>query len=283
MPSFKVKNVVTEKLTWKKTLSHRHNENPKINTEKEGVFASLRGSMSLEASLVIPIFMFFLMTILLSIKMVKLQSDATEALHQEYSLLYDEGTCDEGKGFFEYLDNLNNPYLIVEGNKGGIKIDYIKDPSEDGLAVIEASYVAKSFIRLIPVDISYRKFTDRIYGHLFTGYTNDFDNEDDYGDFEYVYVAKNGEKYHRNKDCQYIRITPLVVNYDAIKNMRNNAGAKYYACERCYVKGANTLYITEEGNRYHADSDCPSLKRTIYMITLKEAVEDGYSPCSKCG
>lgn len=68
-----------------KTLSQRHKDDPPKKLEKESIFAFLKGSMSLEASLVVPIFLLFLMTILMSIKIVRLQTDEFEALHQKFS------------------------------------------------------------------------------------------------------------------------------------------------------------------------------------------------------
>ena len=37
----------------------------------------------------------------------------------------------------------------------------------------------------------------------------------------------------------------------------------------------------EWGNKYHGETDCPSLKRTVYLVPLSEA--GGRSACSKCG
>lgn len=36
------------------------------------------------------------------------------------------------------------------------------------------------------------------------------------------------------------------------------------------IKGKNTVFITDQGNRFHYDLNCGGIKRTIYMIRLSE-------------
>jgi hypothetical protein len=42
-----------------------------------------------------------------------------------------------------------------------------------------------------------------------------------------------------------------------------------------------TVYVTETGKKYHT-STCKYLKDSKIEITLKEAKEKGYTPCSRC-
>lgn len=44
---------------------------------------------------------------------------------------------------------------------------------------------------------------------------------------------------------------------------------------------AQTVYITKSGKKYHTES-CSYLSKSKIAIDLKEAIEKGYSPCSKC-
>ncbi|MCF0150560.1 MAG: phosphate acyltransferase PlsX [Firmicutes bacterium] len=100
---------------------------------------------------------------------------------------------------------------------------------------------------------------------------------------EYVYVTLSGSKYHNSSDCIYLKTTPVCIDYDELVVKRNNSGGKYYPCERCKRAYSGVVYITWEGSKYHSESDCPSLKRTVNIITLKEALDNGYSACSRCG
>ena len=45
--------------------------------------------------------------------------------------------------------------------------------------------------------------------------------------------------------------------------------------------GSTIVYITDSGEKYHT-AGCQYLSRSKNSITLQEADEEGYSPCSKC-
>jgi hypothetical protein len=42
-----------------------------------------------------------------------------------------------------------------------------------------------------------------------------------------------------------------------------------------------TVYVTKTGKKYHR-AGCPHLQKSSRAITLKEALEKGYEPCSRC-
>ncbi len=44
---------------------------------------------------------------------------------------------------------------------------------------------------------------------------------------------------------------------------------------------SQTVYITKTGKKYHTQ-DCSYLRNSSYNIELKDAIEKGYSPCSRC-
>ena len=79
---------------------------------RKGMF--FKGSMAFEGSLVLPIFLFFMMTVLLGLESVRFQSNVQEALHQAgnraafegYLTKYAKGEGTEAKGQIrEYLDS----------------------------------------------------------------------------------------------------------------------------------------------------------------------------------
>ena len=46
------------------------------------------------------------------------------------------------------------------------------------------------------------------------------------------------------------------------------------------IKEKNTVFITDQGNRFHYDLNCGGIKRTIYMIRLSEV--GNRKKCSRC-
>ena len=99
-----------------------------------------------------------------------------------------------------------------------------------------------------------------------------------------VYVTQNGNAYHGSQSCRVFKINPLHVPMASVKNLRSEDGSQYRACERCALgrERQDLVWLTDFGNRYHHEEDCPSLKRLIIPISLSEAQEK-YKACGFCG
>ncbi len=97
--------------------------------------------------------------------------------------------------------------------------------------------------------------------------------------FKDVYVTENGSVYHEDLNCSYLNPSIREIDDDAIGALRNRSGEKYRPCESC-GGGNGTVYITDEGNRYHRSPGCSGLKRTIHTEGKDSC---GLRPCSKCG
>lgn len=98
-----------------------------------------------------------------------------------------------------------------------------------------------------------------------------------------VFITETGTVYHLKRDCTYLKLK--ISNTVGIPDsQRNSNGAKYYSCERC-ITGEEDIsgifYITTEGTRYHSSVNCSSLKRTIIEVHLSEV--NGRNLCKRCG
>lgn len=102
---------------------------------------------------------------------------------------------------------------------------------------------------------------------------------------EIVYITDTGTVYHVSLDCTYLRPSLEEVRYGEVEHRRNESGERYRACEKCAASGQQGIpqrvYITKYGNRYHFSVACPALTRGIRTIKKSEAA--GRLPCSKCG
>lgn len=101
------------------------------------------------------------------------------------------------------------------------------------------------------------------------------------GSGEIVYVTETGKVYHEDPECTHLKLSIREVDRDVLDTLRNNGGGKYHACERCGGGSGGSVYITNEGNRYHSSLTCSGLKRTIREVTREEAEQ--MRACSKCG
>ena len=95
-------------------------------------FGKAKGSMALEGSLALPLFLFFMMTVLLGLEAVRFQSNVLEALHQSGNKAAFEGYLTKYAGkeragakgqIREYLDGQAYPYLCVAGGAEGVQVE----------------------------------------------------------------------------------------------------------------------------------------------------------------
>ena len=123
---------------------------------------------------------------------------------------------------------------------------------------------------------------DRYYGHGFVGYTGG-DGPGSWKEEAYVYITPFGTRYHLTEGCRDLRVQIQAGMGEELSEIRNGSGGKYYPCGECGPDGKGLVYLTEWGDRYHGRSDCPSIKRTVYIVTLSEAEAEGRSVCRSCG
>ena len=98
---------------------------------------------------------------------------------------------------------------------------------------------------------------------------------------ETVYVTEYGVAYHRNLNCSYLNPSIRPIARSAVGDKRNVSGHKYYPCPLCGGNAA-TVYITTYGENYHSDIGCSGLKRMIRSTTQEKAEAEGYHACGKC-
>ncbi len=242
----------------------------------------LRGSMAVEAALVLPLFLFYMMTLLYSLEMVRFQSDVAEALHKvgrSTGILMQAGFREDLSDSVLYELSQNQlPFLCVDGEESGVKIRTDYHALGEGNLQITVSYRIKPFIFWLPMrDI---RVEEHCFLHGFTGYRKGMGTEENKQE-QYVYITPSGEKYHLSENCTYLRVQLQVVSVEEIQSLRNADAEIYRPCETCNPKGEGICYYTKWGNRYHGTSDCAALKRTVYLVPLSQT--GGRTACSKCG
>lgn len=246
--------------------------------------SKLKASITLEATFVVPIFLFFVFTVMMALEIVRFQSGVFESLQQteyEYGVQsffvkYEgEAAMNISTRCSELLNHGDAPYFCMRG-----MVEY-NDLSESdiGTILIEANYEIKPFIYWIPIRGNFR---DSVFGHEFTGYipfdTSCFEEDGE----TYVYITESGSKYHLYEYCNALSVQVEADTLEAVLQKRSIDGSKYYPCERCAYGVLGLVYFTKSGNRYHGENDCPSLKRTVYVVSLSEALSRGYEPCKRC-
>lgn len=261
----------------------------------------LRASLSVEASLAIPLFLFFMIQIMSAMNMIGIQSRLNAALHQTgnqmafagyvYEKTTEGALPDEiastaltqayaGNQVINYAGKKYLNQSCIKSGAAGISFQGTSIMQKNDIVEICLSYRVKSFFSLLGFDGFMMK--QRYYGRAWTGYDvesgiSDFTKED-----PMVYITETGTVYHTNRDCTYLNPSIETIRADAVGDSRNQSGGKYMPCELCGKKGSSGIvYITSQGSGYHTLITCSGLKRTIYTIPLSEA--GGRRKCSKCG
>ena len=127
-------------------------------------------------------------------------------------------------------------------------------------------------------------FLQRASIRAWTGRTipgSDGDGADKGAEGDYVYVTATGSVYHEDTECTHLKLSIHAADIESLSTRRNNNGGIYHPCEKCGDHTGSTVYITNEGNRYHGSLSCSGLKRTVRQISREEA--GSLRPCSKCG
>lgn len=265
------------------------------NTQEKRVFhaAFFKGSLTLEASLVLPLFIAGIVAMLFFLQVIQVQMHLQKALFNQtmkvagYTYYVDKAEIiDSIDGFFEaeYIktavineagkDYIENSYIV--NGVSGIKLN-LSNVTDEG--IIDASLQYKMKVPFDLFNIGEITLVSRARCHTWIGDSQSAATENE----EYVYMTEHGSVYHTYKDCTYLVSNIESCLFTQIDSKRNKSGAIYYSCALCCREGyhGSVVYYTNYGTRYHASAVCSNLKSNIYTVTL-DSVKGKYELCSKC-
>lgn len=256
------------------------------------------GSMTVEAVIVLPIFIFFVLNLLFYIEIFRLHSVFAIALHETgntmavYGHIYDNAVDQKEEVLPQFAENIGFTYLYVKqdiirqvGNEyleqspltmgsDGMNFLYSTIMNEQDMIDIVLTYRVSPLIDIAGFSSFY--MMNRYYARAFTGYKLTSNTP-----VQYVYLAENGRVYHTSLDCTHLNLSIQQTNSHLVLTLRNQKGQKYTVCSLCIRHMAeDKLYITNQGSHYHSDINCSGLKRTVSSIPISEATQ--YPVCSRC-
>lgn len=241
----------------------------------------IQGSLTVEAALVLPIFLFAALSILYINQLLRDEEEVQWALTRTAREASVEYAVSDGKITINplYLTGKINRYLGEElsVNMGKSRFDETSDTME----------LVAEFSSSIPFPIIYSRsfrFAECLTTRAFTGVKTRLEEDAQEADTT-VYVTKSGKVYHRSISCTYLTLHISQVKFQDLEYLRSESGGIYYACDGCcrgVVPGAGEdVFICNYGDRYHRYRTCSKIKRSIQEIKLSEA--GSRLPCSKCG
>lgn len=263
--------------------------------------ARCRGSLTLEAALVLPIFIFAILAMLSFMEIIRANADIEKDLHKAvrqetlYASCKDisvgaDGVGDVGSDIISTvladgyaLKVLRDEYTASNGQsvgvlRGGPDItDLVLSRVDTDAGIIDICILYDAYPYCSFLGLNTQKLANRCYAHIWTGYTGkeSYDGEGETGE-EMVYITETGTVYHRSRSCTY-----LDRNISTYSGSSNRNGENYRACDVCNPESSEGCYVTDYGDCYHSSLTCPALKRTIREVPLSSVC--GMPACSKCG
>lgn len=240
-----------------------------------------QASLTVEASLILPFFLFAMTLIGYLGKLITCQEDVQWALTR----IAREASAEYGATKNQLLKSqaYYQAKFIAYMKETGLSVSFadsklLQERDEIDLVV---TYRMKTPFSLLPLpNISMRQ---RVHTRAFTGVERR--GHEDLSSDRKVYITETGRVYHYKVTCSYLKLSISQIQYGDLSAKRNESGGTYKTCERCCgnKKMSNTslIWITNYGDRYHASASCSGLKRSIREIALSEV--GGRTPCSKCG
>lgn len=276
------------------------------DTKKQYADNKRRGSLTLEAALVFPLFVFFCVTLLIPMRIMDRQRQiqaAVESAGKEISqyaygaYLWEqgkEGQMDESRDepaengmgdIFGGVSLAGITAMVLE------KIDkkWVKDISFAGTAV-EDDMVRIVMTYRMPLPFSVFRM-DSVGAEavcvrrLWTGAEGNRE-----GDFlpegeekeEMVYIGRNSARYHRDRKCHYLFNDLRQVQAGEIDGLRNQEGKRYYPCPSCGAADSEgPFFVMPWGTRYHSTGQCGAIRAYVQAVPLSQVKHLG--ECSYCG
>lgn len=295
-------------LIWNKTLlkisslnkSYRKEKfSPHMNSLMQGIrtflFAPLRGTLTVEAAVVLPLFLFFMIGALQYAAMMETAVEFGTALSDTgktmamsaYVSKYGGDTGEVTELVAGALSTAYAQHEVVSkaGDTSAVKNTNMILSSflqEEEMIDLVLTYQIRSPISMVKLPGTF--FIQRAQVRAWTGRTSTASGEgveETERDGDYVYVTETGSVYHENADCTHLKLSVRAVGAGELESLRNSGGGIYHSCELCGDGAGGTVYITTQGNRYHSSLSCSGLKRTVRQVTREEA--SSMRACSKCG
>lgn len=257
-----------------------------------------RGSLTVEAALVIPIFLFAIAALLSFTDILRLQMKMDSAMSQcarelavygyAQNVFLPEGSEDlplpvETLFSETYIRNriaskLGSGYLSWSPAGGSQGIHFIgsRIMEQDRIELYSTYYVTPFF--MLSPKAGFLTGQSAV-ARAFTGYDN-LSVGDPSQNEEYVYITPEGKAYHKKRSCHYLDLSIEKIFEDELSGFRNQDGSIYHACPLCGDTGGRTVFITNYGDKYHKDVLCSGLKRTVEMVPISQV--GSRTPCPKC-
>ena len=252
--------------------------------DKETSFCTChKASLTLEATIIIPVMAAFLITILFFFRIIQVQMAVEEALIYagrktavESSIIDSEAAQFASAEAFLLLALKDETVVQRYVQNGSLGVVLLGSDFTGNRIVLQANYWVK-----LPITMFGIEGISMWSRNVFYKWVGDMPVSNAEGE-TWVYATPEGEVYHSIDSCQAITLTIHNTYRSFVGNLRGVNGQKYYACSYCVAENTDVsiVYYTEYGTLFHENLNCKHIRRTVNKVALSE-VKDR-RPCSYC-
>lgn len=242
--------------------------------------SSLKASTTVEISLVLPLFLVAMISILFLLEMMLIQLSVRSGMQEVAStfgstLLTQEITNRQMES--ELINSIGEASLdrsiLVDGSSG-FDISESEIDQKNGAVKLVVSYELQlPFPQFLQLGLPYQ---ETLIFKRWTGYGGGAY----FANTKLVYISEHQSVYHLDISCSHLQLEISMVSASSIINSGNN----YSPCGTCKpgeLSGLTNVYTTATGGSYHKTLECSSLKRTISSVALEDVIGKGV--CQRCG
>lgn len=275
---------------------------------KEPILYEKQASLTLEAAIVLPLFLYFMIILMYFIQICTIQEQIQAGITQmgmslsKTAYIYEEFIdfeeliefddsilADELEIGLQKLTDKASSGIILKLysekylDKERINRSCIKDGMK-GLSFMGSSILGETaeldIIVRYQLEIPIKLFgledfnmIQRVKLRGWTGYavTPVYTNKEENSE-ESVYITETGSVYHTNPNCSHIKLSVREIS-GLPSGLRNDNGGIYYPCEACGTGEESNIgiyYITSDGTRYHTIRNCSKITRKVREISITD-------------
>lgn len=262
-----------------------------------------KGSLTIEAAMVLPLFLFFMVILMMPMKMlndgrkIQMALERTGEEVSQYLYLYDEfeiGTKLKKKGLGkvpdEFLSKMSEKAVLVLVRKrveGRIGFEHLTSVSFARSSILrdgETIDLVMDYRVKLPFSVLGKRsipMSARCYRRAWIG-NEKKDMETSKENDELVFIGKGSTRYHKDRTCHYLYNKIKKISFQELKTVRNLNGGKYRPCSRCGEKAEeqNGVYILPSGEKYHSTKSCSAITAYVKAVLLSKVRHLG--ACSYC-
>lgn len=248
--------------------------------------ASHRASMTVEAALVLPLFLFaaVMMTMPFSIMNRERQVQAVvESVAEDIcQLAYKSHLSNQKETVGQMAWNVY-AQLQVGRKLNHINIQNLSLRESELLEDGETVKLIVHYQLPLPFPIFRMKSVSRTngsYRRAWVGKEGGYMGGEQGDADKIVYIGKSSTRYHISRTCHYLYNQLSKVWLKDIDEYRNSSGDQYKSCIRCSHGGSETVYIMPSGKRYHSTMSCSAIAAYVKAVKKSEVAQLG--ACSYC-